>query len=91
MEIQNNHLTKQLKRLIDYKLSIPTIDVVPVEEPKQEDPEPQIEKTPDQAFYELAGMLKYDDDFKRRSNEQYLDELTEENEELLEENKELKE
>lgn len=91
LEIQNNHLTKQLKRLIDYKLSIPTIDVVPVEEPKQENPEPQIEKTPDQAFHELAGMLKYDDDFKRRSNELYLDELTEENEELLEENKELKE
>lgn len=90
LEIQNNHLTKQLKRLIDYKLSIPTIDVVPIEEPKVEAPEPPKETTPDQAFQELGGVLKYDDEYIRRSNEAYLDELIEENDELEKENKELK-
>ncbi len=86
LEIQNNHLTKQLERLIDYKLSIPTIDVVQIQEQK-----PQEETTPDQAFEKaLIPYIQYDDEFKRHSNEAYLDELIEENEELEKENKELK-
>lgn len=88
LEIQNNHLTKQLEGLINYKLSIPTIDVVPIEEPKA--PESPKE-TPDQAFQrDLVQYIKYDDDFKRHSNEEYLDRMIEENEELEKENEELK-
>jgi hypothetical protein len=85
LEIQNNHLTKQLERLIGFKLSIPTIDVVPVQEQT-----PQKETSPDEAFEKaLIPYIKYNDEFKRHSNERYLDELIEKNEELEKENQEL--
>ncbi|MCO5259910.1 MAG: hypothetical protein M9916_07180 [Crocinitomicaceae bacterium] len=95
LELQNRHLNKQLKRLIDFKLSIPTIGVVAQEKPIPQQQSEQQKETSDQLFRRsfLSGSL-------RKSNEAFesnfyyklsqdMEELSDENETLQAENEEL--
>lgn len=95
LELQNRHLNKQLKRLIDFKLSIPTIGVA--EQKKQapkETPVPE-EETPDRQFRKsfLSGLVRRNHiigsgfDY---ANAERADDLSEEDETEQEENEVLK-
>lgn len=105
LEIQNRHLNKQLKRLIDFKLSIPTIDLTEQEKPEAQQPSIQEQETPDRQFRKsfLSGLVRHNYiigsgfgfDYE---NAQRVDDLSaedeteqEENEVLQQENKVLKE
>lgn len=95
LELQNRHLNKQLKRLIEFKLSIPTIGVTEQEkQAPKETPVPE-EETPDRQFRKsfLSGLVRRNHiigsgfDY---ANAQRVDDLSEEDETEQEENEVLK-
>lgn len=94
-EIQNKYFNKQLKKLIEFKLSIPTIDVTTIQEPKQE------EENTIQFQFPRRGLLNVnpkpdrewvpynEDDEDDLEDEPDVDDLLEENKALREENESL--
>ena len=101
-EIQNKYFNKQLKKLIEFKLSIPTIDIS-TEEPKKEEPntsEFQFPRrginTPNPLLDPNREWTPYNEDDEDdivydEDDEPDYNDLLEENKALREENEELKE
>lgn len=93
LEIQNRHLNKQLKRLIDFKLSIPTIEVVEKENPIQ--PQQLIEQEREISDEQPKSIFDSHFLYKQVKKTQKLSDKNEitqaENEALQQENKTLKE
>lgn len=104
LELQNEHLNQHLQRLISRKLTIPTIGIVPIEEPTVEVIEEVQEDTNNYPVYSdplsdaikahLQGITEKNYPFDKYDedddDEPDIDELLEENEALREENEELK-
>ncbi len=99
-EIQNKYFNKQLKKLIEFKLSIPTIDVTTIQEPKQEEENTiqfqfprrglqNVKSKPDQEW--VPYKEDEEDDIDYDDDEDEFEKLQEENKALREENEELKE
>lgn len=101
-EIQNKYFNKQLKKLIEFKLSIPTIDATTIQEPKQEE-ENTIQfqfprrgiSTSNQFLDPSREWVPYneddEDDIDYDDDEDEFEKLQEENKALREENEDLKE
>lgn len=102
-EIQNKYFNKQLKKLIEFKLYIPTIEVTAIQEPKQEESntiEFQFPRrginTPNPLLDPNREWVPYNEDEEDdivydEDDEPDYDDLLEENKALREENEELKE
>lgn len=99
LELQNRHLNKQLKRLIDFKLSIPTIEVIEKKKNIQEEPlisqeqetsDEQPKRIFDSHFHykQVKKMQKLSD--KNEIIQAKNEELQQENEEIKQENEFLK-
>lgn len=92
LEMQNRHLNKQLKRLIDFKLSIPTIGVVAQEEPiPQQQSEQQKETSDEQPKRIFDSRFHYKQVKKMRKLSDKNEIIQVENEALQRENEALKE
>lgn len=99
LELQNRHLNKQLKKLIDFKLSIPTIEVIEKENPiqpgqliskEQEISDEQPKRIFDSSFHykQVKKIQKLSD--KNEIIQVENEALQQENEELKQENEFLK-
>lgn len=96
-EIQNKYFNKQLKKLIEFKLSIPTIDVTSIQEPKQEEentiqfqfPRRGLQNVNPKPDREWVPYNEDDEDDIDYDDEPDVDDLLEENKALREENEAL--